>query len=337
MTTLRRADAASRPGLDRKLLTRVLALTLRLVVPLWATDWLRMTAARSQSDSLVGRTLDLLLVVLRHRPLQQLSTFSLPDDSGITLAATDTAFARHLYWYGERELGAPETAWWRALCSTSNRILEVGANIGYYSVVGGLANRNAFYLAVEPHPASASIAQTNLALNEVANVRLLQCAVMGKPTNATMELALPDLERFDAAPRGAYLRTASIVGTYRSAASGIAVPVRPISDVLDELGGPVDLIKLDIEGLEGEVLGAAIDRILRDRPAILVEVLRGAAQLRAVLAQLMRAGYLAGGLTGRGLRFFSESLMQSGEQLPRHGSRDVLLICPDRLTATRFP
>src|SRR3712207_7346831 len=47
--------------------------------------------------------------------------------------------------------------WWRKLCRASERVLELGANVGYFSVQGALAAPQARYTAVEPHPFSVDV------------------------------------------------------------------------------------------------------------------------------------------------------------------------------------
>ena len=69
----------------------------------------------------------------------------------------------------------------------------------------------------------------------------------------------------------------------------IEVPVVAVVELLDG----VDLIKLDIEGLEAEVLSAGMEMILSNRPTIFVEVLRKAVRLREVISELHSHGYVA--------------------------------------------
>jgi tRNA1(Val) A37 N6-methylase TrmN6 len=56
---------------------------------------------------------------------------------------------------------------WEMLCSTAKCIVEVGANVGLFTVSGGLATRGS-YVAVEPVPEIADLLNRNIARNGLA-------------------------------------------------------------------------------------------------------------------------------------------------------------------------
>lgn len=73
-------------------------------------------------------------------------------------------------------------------CRHAGGVLELGANMGYFTVQGGRAAPSTRYVAVEPHPGSWRICRDNLALNGVTSVRLLAAAAAADPTVSTVSL-----------------------------------------------------------------------------------------------------------------------------------------------------
>lgn len=250
--------------------------------------------------------------LLRHRSLRPLETFSLPDNPQIRITAVDSLMVRRLYWYGESGYEGAELHWWRLFCSTATTIVELGANIGYYTVQGAIANPRAIYVAVEPHPVSAELARTNLAINGMTQVQVLQKAVVGTKTTDTMTLWLPDEEQY-AAPTGAFLQGAEGV-TDRPASTSVTVPVVRASDVV----AGADLLKLDIEGYECDVLMSVRDEVAAAMPVIFLEVRRKAGDLRNMLADWHATlGYAVFAIGTHSLHLLTTSQLESADPLPR--------------------
>lgn len=83
--------------------------------------------------------------------------------------------------------------------------MEVGANVGYFSVQAALENSELLYTAVEPHPYVASVLRRNLALNGITTVDVIEAAAVSDASQTTVELAVPNVDHF-AAPAGGLLR-----------------------------------------------------------------------------------------------------------------------------------
>lgn len=265
--------------------------------------------------------------VLRHRPLAPLREFSLPGNPELRLVAVESRLARLLYWYGGQGYEGAEAEWWRRLCARSSAIVELGANIGYYTVQGASAAPAAKYTTVEANPESAEIVRRNLALNGLEHVTVVAAAVVGEGEPATAELAFPDEERY-AAPTGAYLHARAEGMSHRPAARTVTVPAVQAAEVI----GDADLIKLDIEGYEAHVLDAVRTRIAATRPTIVVEILRTATRLREIVRELHHEGYLAFAIGTDSLHLLTAEQLRAPRPLPRHGSRDVILVPRERAT-----
>ncbi|GAB1824369.1 FkbM family methyltransferase [Herbidospora sp. RD11066] len=299
----------------RELLSRSLA-----VVPAGVT--MRARSGYHSSTGVSRAVLGQAVKVLRHRPLGFVSDFTLPDNPRIRLAAVESRLVRILFWYGQRGYEGMETDCWRDLCAkATGGILELGANIGYYTVQGADAARNVPYVAVEAQPEAAAIVQRNADLNDLGNVKVIQAAVVPDGAPATLELSLPDQETY-VAPTGAYLSEGGEGISNRPASKTITVPTVKMSDLVDG----VDLIKLDIEGYEAGVLRAVWPKLLANRPTIVVEVLRNVPALRQVLRDLRAENYEIHAIGHDALHVITDAELASEEPLPRYGSRDVIVV-----------
>jgi FkbM family methyltransferase len=142
----------------------------------------------------------------------------------------------------------------RALIKPGTRFLDVGANVGYFSLLAAGAASQVIIDAVEPHPGNAATLRWNLWINRVA---------------ATVhQLALDDRRR--------HLRLAVIptnMGDVRvsdRATTTDAIEVDALA--ADELfaGRSFDVVKIDVQGWEPEVIRGMQQTIERSPGIVLV-------------------------------------------------------------------
>jgi FkbM family methyltransferase len=290
------------------------------IVPLAWLAWMRSAYAGPGARPLRRRVLRPVLEVLRHRSLEAVESFSVVDRPEVLLVAADSLVIRRVFWLGERGYEASEAAWWRWFCERSERILELGANVGYYTVQGGLAAPDAAYVAVEPHPHVAEVLRENLRLNDLGQVRVVEAAAVGNKVETTMELLLTDRDHYGA-PTGAYLRTGA-EGVTRQASSSVTVELVEARHLFDG----VDLVKLDTEGHEGEILSSVEDHLRRCRPTLFVELGEGTPALRRLLTDLCRSsGYRPYLVGAPRLEPLAAQELAAVSPLARSGTRDVIL------------
>jgi FkbM family methyltransferase len=149
------------------------------------------------------------------------------------------------------------------LAGRSQVIVDVGANIGVYACVAAARlPEDGFLVAFEPVPANLGYLTRNVSQNGLAQrVRVESLAVGEEPGEAVVHLMDASINHTLAdgaatGSRGSLSVTVTSLDTYLQGA---------------RLPGPVDLLKVDVEGYDGFVLQGA-ERTLREhRPTLLVE------------------------------------------------------------------
>ena len=212
------------------------------------------------------------------------TTFPLRDNRELIFVNAESLVLHQLYWFGEQGWEPLLVPWWRRFCHRSSAILELGANVGYFTVQGARAGPRARYIAVEPYPASARVCHANLALNRVESVELIRAAAVAHTGLSGVELHVPWDQL--ATPTVAFIGADTELPERmrRRVTQTISVPA---VDVRSLLSG-IDLLKLDVEGQEHALLAASREHLRTRKPTVFVEVLPGTSRLRQLLADLCR-------------------------------------------------
>jgi FkbM family methyltransferase len=240
------------------------------------------------------------------------------------MVPSDSYITNHLFWLGIDGYEAGEPSWWATLVRSHASVLELGANVGLYTIVGAAAADRP-YTAVEPNPTSCAALRRNLALNGLEHVRVVEAAVVGGRADETVTLRFPDRDLYRASA-GAYVDGALDLTT--ASARSVTVPAVTGADLVAE----VDLVKLDIEGLEVEVLSSVRSWIMSDRPTLVVEVRDDATHLQSFVRRLVDdAGYACTVVVDGAVRRLPAAEASTGRLEAHYRTRDVTLIDPARL------
>ncbi|WP_318306639.1 FkbM family methyltransferase [Amycolatopsis solani] len=153
--------------------------------------------------------------------------------------------------------------------------LDVGANIGWFTLMLAAHRPSARVWAFEPLPATADRLAANVRRAGRDNVRVVRAAA-GRATGT-----VPFTSTVDSA----------FAHRAEGAGPSVVCPVTTVDDEWDRAGQPrVDAVKVDVEGAEPDVLRGAERVLRRDHPVLLVET-PGAAAVSAVEAVLAPWGY----------------------------------------------
>lgn len=171
-----------------------------------------------------------------------------------------------LYWEGVDRSDAMDLRVFRHLVARSRTILDIGANIGLFSMAAALDNPTAIVHAFEPLPANFQIFSSMIRANHAFNVH-------------GHELALSDHEGETEffVPRqsgGMSVRSASLIAGFREDCERVPVRLATLDQFVAQHGlRGIDLIKIDVESAEYLVFRGASHVLRSERPVILCEVL----------------------------------------------------------------
>jgi FkbM family methyltransferase len=131
-----------------------------------------------------------------------------------------------------------ETALFSAFLTSSETVLDLGANIGWYSLVAGTTLKGSGrVVAFEPEPTIGAILERNIVRNGLRNVEIVRAAVVDRETNAC------------------FVTTPHHVGDHHLVEGPtneptMTVAVTSIDAQWRRLGVTIDLIKIDTQGAE---------------------------------------------------------------------------------------
>jgi FkbM family methyltransferase len=144
------------------------------------------------------------------------------------------------------------------LCGPGDTVFDVGANIGAHTLAfARMVGPQGFVYAFEPVRVIFNVLCANVALNGYENVQGVH-AVAGRAPGVER---IPDLLHDEPGNFGSF--SENYFG------DGRPVPRIPLDAFSD--AGKVALVKIDVEGMEGEVIAGATDLIARHRPVLFVE------------------------------------------------------------------
>jgi FkbM family methyltransferase len=154
----------------------------------------------------------------------------------------------------------------RRVLPAKGDVIDIGANIGIFTVLMAQAVGNRRVLAIEPTPAVARRLQHNISGNAVAaNVIVEQCAVGSESGSVTMSI-VSGMEEYSTVGELVLPNTAG------RPATSVTVPMHTLDELVARHGLKPTLIKMDIEGSEMRALSGATASLSRYRPTILAEV-----------------------------------------------------------------
>lgn len=222
-------------------------------------------------------------VIHRHLHKVGTTTVFLPQGQPLRMRANaDDGVSNDLFWGGWDGYEPEVTPDFYERARSARVTLDVGAHVGFYAVLAGIANPAGKVYAFEPLPPIFARLQSNVLLNELANVECIQTVVSDRRGEIdfyySTETELPS----SSSTSLEFMKDGSKLTNRRLATI-------PIDEVVAERGiVGVDLVKIDTETTEPQVLAGMAALLERDRPAIICEVLAGfdvETRLDALVAQ----------------------------------------------------
>lgn len=177
------------------------------------------------------------------------------------------------YWLGTYEIEHQRKI--SELLKPGNVFWDIGAHVGYFSLLASsLVGPDGKVYAFEPFARNAALLQKHIELNSINNVQLLELAVADKVGQASFQES-----------------DKSSMGKISTAGTTV-VKTTTIDDlVFNQKLTPPTLIKIDVEGLQDEVLLGGLKTLETYHPSILVEADYNPKDTRNFFCTLTQLGY----------------------------------------------
>ncbi len=168
----------------------------------------------------------------------------------------DTYIGKAFEKYGE--FSENEAILFRQICREGDIIADVGANIGAHTLVfSQLVGKKGKVFAYEPQRVVFQTLCANMAINSIENAQCFQIAV----SSESKTTLIPDIRYDLPANHGGF--------QVKDYDKGVKTIVAPIDDLLDV--SALRLIKIDVEGMEYDVIEGAKKTINLHKPFLYLE------------------------------------------------------------------
>lgn len=140
-----------------------------------------------------------------------------------------------------RDLHGPRCSWLQQQLSVGDVVVDIGANIGYYTLAFAQAvGASGQVYAFEPHPENFKLLSKNILVNGYRNVLPVQAAASDRSGSLALECCQVNQEchHLTAAPGG----------------QAVMVQSLRLDDYFSETAPSISLVKLDVEGYELHVI-----------------------------------------------------------------------------------
>lgn len=152
-----------------------------------------------------------------------------------------------------------ETRLFRELLKPGMVVVDVGANIGYFSLLAStLVGPDGRVHAFEPDPVNYGLLKKSVRLNRASNIEVVQAALSNNDNPISLFLNSDN--------KGDH-RIWEATGESRTK---ITVKAMTLDRYLNETGTVPTFIKIDVQGAEGQVLEGMKETLARSAPAYLI-------------------------------------------------------------------
>ena len=210
--------------------------------------------------------------VARYLPRAGVVEAPLPDRRMFRMwSQGDDDIATTLFWrdWAGHEPETSQAFFERA--ASARTTLDIGAHVGYFALLAGLANSTGKVFAFEPLERVRERLVRNVDLNSLTNVTCLPYA-LGRGSGRAQFFHVADGIPSSSSLSGDFMR--SIIDTDKLVTSDVEVTTVDEFVAQQGLSGTVDLVKIDTEDTEDQVLEGMTHTLEHDRPAVFCEVLK---------------------------------------------------------------
>ncbi len=200
-----------------------------------------------------------------HWPVYGTISFHLPAGERVKIYSKGDDFvSTQAYWKGYMGYEGPTIQLFYNIAKCTSTIIDVGSNVGYFSLIGAAANKQAHVHSFEPVVKIHKRLLRNISINGFINIKANQCAVGN--VDEIISFFIPE--------GNGMVHASSTKEGWGEKAIRVNVESITIDKYVKENSlKKVDLVKMDVEFHESEVLEGMKNVLENDKPIIISEVL----------------------------------------------------------------
>lgn len=138
-----------------------------------------------------------------------------------------------------------EMAFWTHYLREDDSFIDIGANVGSYSVLGGQTGASG--IAVEPAIDTYNFLRNNIETNNLQNIRLLNIGLASESGELNFSVGLDSVNHVLSDEE------------MKSGVESVCVPVETLNQVIYKTGMDVNALKMDVEGFEESVIEGGVE------------------------------------------------------------------------------
>jgi FkbM family methyltransferase len=192
---------------------------------------------------------------------------TIEKDTSMKLYNNNLTTISILFWRGFRSYEGFTIQLWKQFSQESTYIFDIGANVGLYGIISKTIANNSKVFFVEPLERNLLLIKKNISLNGM-NLDVFPFALADKESTSTFY----DMKSHDNTI-GSLKKDFVKKHKHHKEIIPIKVKVTTLDNLIKKNKIPaVDLMKIDVEGLDYEVLKGAYNAIKTYRPLIIIEI-----------------------------------------------------------------
>lgn len=203
-------------------------------------------------------------------PVSGILQFRLPENKVLKIVTNQTNYvSRLLFWKGLENF--EYTKIFLPLIKNEHTFIDIGANIGYYSLLAKIINPDLKVYSFEPSPSPYLFLEKNIALNNLKGIKTYNYALSNRDNE--IDFFVHKSKKYSYLEH--YLGgTDSLLNTQEDNMASVKVNAMMLDTfILNENISHVGLLKIDTEATEDMILEGANATIQKFKPIIVCEVL----------------------------------------------------------------
>ncbi len=227
-------------------------------------NWAATTATRAIARGFP----DVTQFAVKHLPKVGIVRSTLPNGEQLVLwSRGDDWISNQVYWRGWDGYEPETTRMFWTWAQHARVVLDIGAHVGYFSLLAAHANPRCQVFAFEPMAANVARLHGHIRLNGRSNIHPIESAVGDHHGTSAFYCGADVGAPLSSSAAYEYVQRQPQVRSFQS-------PITTVDRfVADHSLTAVDLVKIDTETTESHVLDGMRETIARFRPRIIVEVL----------------------------------------------------------------